>query len=232
MQRYMKSAMPYRGVPAPALRAIVRDVFPRFVLSTFEEWRTALLELWDGAAYREERYAALELVGFRAYRRFRTLEALPLYAYLITTGAWWDLVDGVATHFVAELLRGNPVEMRQQLLAWSRSEDLWLRRTAIIAQVSFKAATDQQLLYACIEPNLTERNFFIRKAIGWALREYAKAAPEAVRAYVSSHPELSGLSRREALKHIGIDSPTPQPPPSLSQRGRGSSLLKEDSPSP
>jgi 3-methyladenine DNA glycosylase AlkD len=92
--------------------------------------------------------------------------------------------------------------MRSTLLEWSRGPDPWLRRTAIIAQVSFKAATDQQLLFACIEPSLGERGFFLRKAIGWALREYGKTAPAEVARYVADHErELSPLSRREALKY-------------------------------
>jgi len=93
--------------------------------------------------------------------------------------------------------------MRQTLLAWSRGADPWLRRTSIICQVSFKGATDRQLLYAWIEPSSAERGFFLRKAIGWALRELAKAAPDEVRQYVAEHEsQLSGLSRREALKHL------------------------------
>ena len=204
MQRYMKSAMPYRGVPSPMLRAITREVFPHYPLLIVDAWKTTVLTLWDEATYREERYAAIELVSYRAYKRFRTIEALPLYEYLITTGAWWDLVDGLAIHQVGSLVREYPTQMRRHLLTWSKGPDLWLRRTAIIAQVGFKASTDQQLLYACIEPNLDRRDFFLRKAIGWALREYGKAAPDAVRQFVAEHErELSGLSRREALKHLG-----------------------------
>jgi 3-methyladenine DNA glycosylase AlkD len=203
MQRYMKSAMPYRGVTSPILREACRAVFAQFPISTEGEWRTTVLALWDDAAYREERYAALELVGDRRYAAFRTMRALSLYEQLIVSGAWWDLVDGLATHEVGDLLRGYPAEMRGQLLAWSRGDDAWLRRTSIICQVGFKRATDQALLYACIEPSLSERGFFLRKAIGWALREYAKAEPEAVRSYVAEHAsQLSGLSRREALKYV------------------------------
>lgn len=206
MQRYMKSSMPYRGVAVPMLRKICRQVLPRFPLESFAEWRNTVVELWDTAAYREERYAALEIVSHRGYGRFRTLEALPLYTQLIVSGAWWDLVDGLATHEVGDLLRGAGETMRDQLLAWSRGEDAWLRRTSIICQVGFKRSTDRALLYACIEPSLRESDFFLRKAIGWALREYGKVAPEAVAAYVAAHPELSPLSRREALKYVTATS--------------------------
>jgi 3-methyladenine DNA glycosylase AlkD len=201
MRRYMKSAMPYRGVTTPVLREICRRVLPRYPLASFADWCDTVVELWDTAAYREERYAALEIVGHRPYAGFRTLEALPLYTHLIVSGAWWDLVDGLATHEIGDLLRLDPQFMREQLLAWSTGEDVWLRRTAIISQVGFKRSTDRDLLYACIEPSRHEREFFLRKAIGWALREYGKVEPDAVAAYVAAHPELSPLSRREALKY-------------------------------
>jgi 3-methyladenine DNA glycosylase AlkD len=88
---------------------------------------------------------------------------------------------------------------------WSTDEDLWKRRVSIICQISFKKDTDLKLLYANIEPNLAERNFFIRKAIGWALRAYAWTDPKEVARYVAANEStLSGLSRREALKNIGI----------------------------
>jgi 3-methyladenine DNA glycosylase AlkD len=203
MQAYMKSSMPYRGVTSPVLRLICREVFGQFVLATEHEWQATALALWHEAAFREERYAALALVGARQYAPFRTLAALPLFERLIVAGAWWDLVDGLATHEVGDLVRRYPSDMRPIVLAWSIGPDPWLRRSAIICQVGFKQQTDQALLYACIEPNLAARGFFLRKAIGWALREYAKAAPDQVRHYVAAHEtQLSPLSRREALKHL------------------------------
>jgi 3-methyladenine DNA glycosylase AlkD len=204
-QRYMKSSMPYRGLTTPVMREIWRSLFAAYPVTTFDEWQQTVRDLWDHASYREERYAALALIGHRPYAPFRTLQALPLYEQLIVSGAWWDLVDGLATHEVGDLLRRYPEPMHRHLLAWSRGVDAWLRRTSIICQVSFKAATDRELLYACIEPSLAERDFFLRKAIGWALREYAKTAPEAVRQYVVEHEgQLSGLSRREALKYVDV----------------------------
>jgi 3-methyladenine DNA glycosylase AlkD len=204
MRAYMKSEMPYLGVTSPIQALVYRGVFAAHSLESFEDWGLTILALWDEARFREERYAALALTGARQYRTFRTLEALPLFEQLIVSGAWWDLVDGLATHEIGDLLRRYPNAMRQTLLAWSTGADPWLRRTSIICQVGFKRATDQELLYACIEPSLEERGFFLRKAIGWALREYAKAAPEEVRQYVAEHEtRLSGLSRREAMKHLG-----------------------------
>jgi 3-methyladenine DNA glycosylase AlkD len=204
MQAYMKSSMPYLGLSSATLRATCRAVLAGHRLPSFEAWRAAVLELWHAAAFREERYAALFIVGYGDYKAFRTLEALALYQELIVSGAWWDLVDGLASHEVGDLLRQFPEAMRPTLLAWSRGEDHWLRRTAIICQIGSKRATDEQLLFACIEPSLGERDFFLRKGIGWALREYARVAPERVLQYVREHQaQLSGLSKREALKHLG-----------------------------
>jgi 3-methyladenine DNA glycosylase AlkD len=203
MRAYMKSEMPYLGVTSTPLREVYRAVTATFPRLSFADWQDTVLTLWHDARFREERYLALELVGDRAYAPFRTLDALPLIEQLIVSGAWWDLVDGLATRQIGDLLRQYPAPMRQTLLAWSRGADPWLRRTSIICQVRFKHSTDQALLYACIEPNLAERGFFLRKAIGWALREYAKAAPDEVRRYVAENEQrLSGLSRREASKHL------------------------------
>jgi 3-methyladenine DNA glycosylase AlkD len=103
------------------------------------------------------------------------------------------------------LLAAYPVPMRKKLLIWSRSSNLWKRRTSIICQMFFREATDVTLLFSCIEPSLSSKEFFLRKAIGWALRQLAKHDPNAVRRYVQQHAgELSPLSRREALKHLSV----------------------------
>jgi 3-methyladenine DNA glycosylase AlkD len=127
-----------------------------------------------------------------------------MYEEMIVTGAWWDYVDALAAHRVGALLRRFPDPMRETMLEWSRSDDLWKRRTSIICQNRFKAETDLDLLYACIEPSLESREFFLRKAIGWALRQYAWTDPAEVARYVAAHADrLSGLSQREALKNVG-----------------------------
>jgi len=201
----MKSAMPYRGVASPAQKAVLKGLFAAHPLATFEAWRDTVLELWRTAAHREERYAAIALAGHRPYRVFQRLEMLPVYEEMIVTGAWWDYVDAVAVHLLgAELLGRRPAAMKPVMLRWSTDANLWRRRSSIICQVSFKRETDLELLYACIEPNLAGGDFFIRKAIGWALRQYAWSDPDEVRRYVSTNEaRLSGLSRREALKNIG-----------------------------
>lgn len=203
MQAYMKSEMPYLGVQATPLRQAVKPVLAGRRLVSFEEWRDTLLALWRGARYREERYAAIELAGCPAYRAFQTLEALPVYEEMIVSGAWWDLVDTLASHQIGGLLRLYPAEMKPVLRGWASCADLWKRRTAILAQLRFKRETDLRLLFACIRPSLGRPEFFLRKGIGWALREHAKTDARVVVEYVRRHEErLSPLSRREALRNV------------------------------
>jgi 3-methyladenine DNA glycosylase AlkD len=203
MQRYMKSAMPYLGVPAPALRSVCKRVLPEIPIPTAAAWKKAVLSLWQGARYREERYAAIELTGDRRARAFQTMDTLPMYQELIVTGAWWDYVDILAKHRLGALLAAHPAPMREAMLAWSRDEDLWKRRASILCQLGFKDRTDLDLLYACIEPSLGSSEFFLRKAVGWALRQYAWTDAREVTRYVQQNERrLSPLSRREALKNI------------------------------
>jgi 3-methyladenine DNA glycosylase AlkD len=219
MQAYMKSAMPYYGVPAVPLRAICKRVFDRFgdrfsddfqpipkrppPIPNAAAWQAQCLSIWRGAKFREEWYAAIGLTGHRLFRSFQTMETLPMYEEMIVTGAWWDVVDSIASSRLGGLLRSYPQPMRKKMLQWSRSKNMWKRRSSILCQLSFKAETDLDLLYACIEPSLESPEFFLRKAIGWALRQYAWTNPGEVRRYVRAHEsELSGLSRREALKNI------------------------------
>ena len=203
MRRYMKSEMPYRGVQTPHLRRICKDIFKRHPIEDKGTWLCAILDLWRNAAYREERYAALELAGAKSYEPFRTLDTLPLFEELVVTGAWWDYVDGIASHRLRELLEIHPAEMSREMRAWSRDPDKWKRRSAIICQLNRKEHTDLPLLFDCIDPNLTDPDFFIRKGIGWALRSLAWTDLDTVEAYIARNEEnISPLSRRAALKNV------------------------------
>jgi 3-methyladenine DNA glycosylase AlkD len=203
MQAYMKSAMPYRGVSAPVLKQLCRDTFASHPLPTAAEWQRVVLDLWRNASFREERYAAVLLTQARAYREFLTLSSVPMLEEMIVTGAWWDFVDTLAGHNLGDILRANPSKMKPLMRRWARDSDMWKRRSAILCQLGFKRETDLQLLYDCIEPNLSHKDFFIRKAIGWALRQYAWTDPKEVRRYVKANTDrLSPLSVREALKNV------------------------------
>ena len=203
MQAYMKSAMPYRGVQTPVRRRLQHEIFTKHPLRGFEEWRAVALSLWRDADYREERYAAVGLIGFPPYDGHLTFRALPVCEELIVTGAWWDYVDGIASDCLGLLLRKHPAAMKRRMLAWSKSPDMWKRRSAIICQLGFKDDTDLDLLYRCVEATMHESEFFIRKAIGWALRQYARIDPGEVARFVRLHEDdLSTLSKREALRHV------------------------------
>ena len=202
MQSYVKSAMPLYGINAPTQREIARAVFQQFPLDDFDHWHDTVLALWHGARFREERTCAIELCEARRYRAFQTLETLPLYEEMIVTGAWWDLVDPVATHRIRYLLTEFPEQMIPVLKKWSRCDDIWKRRSAILSQLRLKDKTNLDLLYQCIEPSLDSGEFFLQKAIGWALRDYAWHDIREVVRYVSANKNRLGkLSQREALKN-------------------------------
>jgi len=131
------------------------------------------------------------------------MDALPMFEELVTTGAWWDYVDAIAAHDLGLILRGDRVRMRKTMLAWSVADDMWKQRSAILCQLRFKDETDLELLYACIEPSLSRKEFWLRKAIGWALRDYAWHDPGEVDRYVREHAgRLSPLSRREETRNL------------------------------
>ena len=196
MQAYMKSAVP--------LRRVCKTLFRDITWPDSAAWQKDVLALWRRAEFREERYAAIELAGGKAARPFHDLASLPMYEEMIVTGAWWDFVDVIASQRLWAVLEREGTAMKRVMRAWSTDRDMWKRRSAILCQLKAKAGTDRDLLYACIAPSLDSKEFFLRKAIGWALREYAKTDAAEVRRYVAEHADqLSGLSRREALKNVG-----------------------------
>ena len=204
-QAYMKSAMPFRGLTSPELKALLRPVLadPALRIGDRATWERAVRELWDGATHREERYAATALTGHRAYRLWQDADTLPLYRHLVTTGAWWDLVDEVAANRVGPILLSHRETAMPVVRSWTTDDDLWLRRTSVICQLGARERTDVDLLRHAVEANLEDRSFWLRKAIGWALRQYARTDPGWVRDRVAEWDgRLSGLSRREALKHL------------------------------
>jgi len=209
-QAYMKSAMPFRGITSPRLKTTLRPLLadPAYRLNDQDEWESTIRGLWDGARFREERYAALAVAGHRLYRGWAVnRSAMPLYRHLVESGAWWDFVDDIAAHRVGPVLRAHPETEAARMREWAIDDDLWVRRAAILSQLLSKDETDRQLLLDCITPNLADPEFFIRKAIGWSLRQYAHSgtgAAEWVR-LTADHlgPRLSPLSRKEALKHLG-----------------------------
>jgi 3-methyladenine DNA glycosylase AlkD len=199
MAAYMKVAengtLPFLGIRRPDVRRTARSLAKGQDPDTL---LAAVVILWDTATHREQRYAAQELLGLR-WTHGR-LDLLELHRHHVVTGAWWDHVDETA-HRIADLVATHPDRLGTVLREWSTDDVLWLRRVAILGQLGLRDDVDLELLADVVEPNRADPEFFIRKAIGWALREVARWNPDWVRAYVAGN-ELSPLSRREALKHL------------------------------
>lgn len=199
MQAYMKSSMPFLGVGLTATRTETLAAARAFPPTDLPDLVRSVRELWDEAEFREERYAAQALLRLKLAKA--RLELLDLHRELIVTGGWWDHTDE-AMHRIGELLAAHPGPMGATLRAWSRDENRWLRRSSVIAQLDARTGTDTVLLTHVIEATIADPDFFLRKAIGWALRQYARVDPDWVRHFVAAHPALSPLSVREALKHL------------------------------
>jgi 3-methyladenine DNA glycosylase AlkD len=194
MAAYMKDRFRFFGVPSPERRAVQREVLG--------DWRTPTADELDAFARgcwardeRELQYAAVDTL-IRHVKRLDA-EALGLCEHLITTKSWWDTVDALASRVVGPLAHRPTVE------CWLASGNLWLERTAILHQLGFGERADEDFLFRACLTHAASTEFFHRKAIGWALRQHARVAPDAVRRFVAEHDaELSGLSKREALKHL------------------------------
>ena len=200
---YLKSEMAMYGVGVPDTRRLARRIAAAHsdVWSQAATWEAALRRLWDGAARREERYAALAVIRAKlSATHAGRMESLALYEHFLRTGQWWDLVDETS-HAVGLVVREHPAAVAR-MRVWATDPDMWVRRSAILCQLQHKADTDLDLLTNVIEVNQEDPEFFIRKAIGWALRDYARTDGDWVRAFVQAHPGLSPLSRREALKRL------------------------------
>jgi 3-methyladenine DNA glycosylase AlkD len=198
MRAYMKDRFPFFGIKSPVRASLVRDFITARGLPPIDEIESVAMRLWQ-APERECQYAALDLTE-RSLKRLPP-ESIAWIERLIVTKSWWDTVDQIASHLVGGLFRTYPDLRDQWIDRWRIADDLWLRRTTLIFQLGAKRETDAELLFALIQENLASREFFIQKAIGWALREYAKTDRPAVEAFVAATP-LAPLSRREALKWI------------------------------
>lgn len=198
MEKYMKHLFPYLGVKAP-LRKTIYKAFIKNNLPSTRSWEAEVKHLWS-LPEREFQYTAIELCW--ACRKMWTKKTIHLLVFLLKDKSWWDSVDAIASILVGHYFLLFPEEKQATILKWSKDENLWIRRTSIIFQLKYGAKTDVDLLQRCIHNNLQSKEFFINKAIGWALRQYARTNAEYVRNFVL-HTQLANLSKREALKHIG-----------------------------
>jgi 3-methyladenine DNA glycosylase AlkD len=196
MAKYMRDQFPFLGIPSPQQRALQREALAGLPPPTEAELTEALGRLWE-LPEREYQYAGLGLVA----RHIRVYGPgfIAVVERLVTTKSWWDTVDSLAKGGAGALVLRHP-DLAATMDRWIDDENMWLQRTAILHQLGFKELTDAARLFRYCALRAGEQEFFIRKALGWALREYSKVDAEAVRAFVSEHErELSGLSKREAL---------------------------------
>lgn len=198
---YLKTDEPMLGARVPEVRKVARAAAKAVGFTSTAEVIDAARTLWDESRNREERRAAIGLLLAPVAKQFVNPEVMDLVRHMVTTGAWWDLVDDLVHVQLIVRAHDRPGE-DARMRAWARDDDMWVRRYAILHQLQAKGATDAGLLADVIAPNVGDGEFFIRKAIGWALRDYAKTNPEWVRDYLRDHPELPALSRREATKHL------------------------------
>lgn len=202
MAAYMKTDTPFYGVQKAGRLPVHRELVREFPPENRTEYRRAVLSLWT-QPHREERYLAIDYAC--SFPRYVTVSSIPIYRRMIVDGAWWDFVDSIAIHLVGQVLLHQRQSTTPKVAAWINDPDLWLRRSSIIAQIGHKEATDTGLLFDACLRRMHETEFFIRKAIGWALRDYARTNPNGVRAFALAHrSELSGLSFREATKHLDV----------------------------
>jgi 3-methyladenine DNA glycosylase AlkD len=200
MAAYMKTAQPFFGVPTPARVAMLKQMGARFAPADQKSYARSALALWK-LPHREEQYCAIAFA--RRHEPFITPASLPLYERMIREGAWWDFVDEIAANLVGAVYRNFRAQTRPTIERWIDDEHMWIRRTAILSHLRHKQQTDSSQLFEHCLKRAHESEFFIRKAIGWALREYSKTDPRAVRAFLTKNRKrLSNLSYAEGSKHL------------------------------
>ncbi|MEV0443629.1 DNA alkylation repair protein [Streptomyces spectabilis] len=200
MRAYMKDVAPFLGLASGVRRELARAVLAGTPRPDEADCTALALRCWR-LPEREYHYFAVDYL--RRHVKRCSSGFLPVARHLVTTVPWWDTVDLLAAHVVGGLVAADP-KLTADMDAWSTDDDLWVIRTALLHQLRHKERTDADRLFAYCARQAGHPDFFIRKAIGWCLREYAKTDPDAVRTFVDRHRDaLSPLSVREALKNIG-----------------------------
>jgi 3-methyladenine DNA glycosylase AlkD len=198
MKKYMRDQFEYLGIKTPKHKELMKEFLAEYDLPLVNELDIIVRELWS-LPEREFQYVGAGLVS----RLEKQLPAgfINTIEYLITTKSWWDTVDSIAGGVVGTHFKRYSAVKKKYLTKWRKSDNFWLRRTTILFQLNYKKETDFPLLCEIICENLDSKEFFINKAIGWSLRQYARIDPKAVKKFVKATP-LHPLSRREAMKHL------------------------------
>lgn len=199
MAAYMKDQFAFLGVNAAERRAASKSIIRWAKTADPDDLLDVVTRLWEEPE-REFHYVGMDSI--RAGATHLRSTDLGRVRALITKTPWWDTVDSLAVHTVGRMVSNHP-ELVHHMDDWIESDDIWIARTAILHQLVYKERTDTNRLFTYCEMRMDDTDFFMRKAIGWALRQYARTDPDAVIEFVERHrDELSGLSKREALKHL------------------------------
>jgi 3-methyladenine DNA glycosylase AlkD len=200
MAAYMKTAQPFFGVSTPMRAAMLKEMGERFAPPDQKSYARSVMALWQ-LPHREEQYCAISFA--RRHEQFIVPASIPLYERMVREGAWWDFVDEIAANLVGAVYGNFRAQTRPVIERWIDDEDMWIRRTALLSHLKHKRKTDAAQLFKHCLKRAHEPEFFIRKAIGWALREYSKTDPRAVRAFLTKNRKrLSNLSYAEGSKHL------------------------------
>ncbi|RZJ68219.1 MAG: DNA alkylation repair protein [Flavobacterium sp.] len=199
MQAYMKNLFPFLGIKNERRKALLKPIWLKHSDEIKSDFRQVTLELFKKPE-REFQYCAMEILQKEIRRKFEKGDSV-LIEKLIATKSWWDSVDFLAKHILGNYLLAFPDQTSNVISRFSDSENMWLNRSAILFQLGYKRQTDAVILFHECAKHAHTKEFFIGKAIGWALREYAKTDPDSVKDFVFK-TELSPLSKREALKNL------------------------------
>jgi 3-methyladenine DNA glycosylase AlkD len=192
---YMRNLFPFLGLTTPCRELLEKSIIKK---SSPQDLPRLLLDLWD-QDHREFHYSALALA--QRHKKTFTPKILPTLEFMIRNKSWWDTVDTIAPNIIGHLVKTHP-ELTKVMDRWIEDPYLWIRRAALLHQLRYKKETDEERLFSYCKKTMHEKEFFIRKAIGWVLREYSKTHPHSVKNFLRENPTLSNLSIREASKYL------------------------------
>jgi 3-methyladenine DNA glycosylase AlkD len=195
---YLLNQFEFYGIKTPLRRQICKDFYKTHPIKDHTELSMLIKECFN-EPQRELHYFAIELLGH--HKKIWSIKTIPLIEWMITHQSWWDSVDSTNTHVISKFFLLHPEHIDACTSKWNQSSNKWLIRMSILFQLTYKTKTDTNLLSKYIENSQLHEDFFVRKAIGWALRAYAYTNKKWVIQFVKAHPLLNNLSKKEALKH-------------------------------
>jgi 3-methyladenine DNA glycosylase AlkD len=195
---YLLNQFEFYGIKTPLRRQLCKAFYKTHPIKDHTELSKLIKECFN-EPQRELHYFAIELLGH--HKKIWSIKTIPLIEWMITHQSWWDSVDSTNTHVISKFFLLHPEHIKAYTSKWNQSSNKWLIRMSILFQLTYKTKTDTNLLSRYIENSQLHEDFFVRKAIGWALRAYAYTNKKWVIQFVKAHPLLNNLSKKEALKH-------------------------------